>query len=128
MHSLLIHSLEDMKKKGTIEIPEEEEEQKPPKPELHMAEDACWTCRYKPCEFSNIEGELVSFVTGAQQKKGFVMWPNNVARKKLYGEASYLLEGPLGSGNRKPLPPCVVAGIRAYFPSPNNEYMGYHSE
>ena len=111
-----------MNKKETVEIPEEEKEEKP---EMYMVEDACWACGYSPCEFSNIEGELVRFVNAEKIK--FVM-PNNVARKRLYGQASYLLEGRLGKGNRKPLPPCVVAGIRAYFPSSTNEYMGYHSE
>ena len=46
-------------------------------------------------------------------------------RYAMYREFTAYKHGYLGKGNRIQPPSCVVNGIRAYFPDPNEVYKGY---
>ena len=55
------------------------------------------------------------------------VWPNNKKRKLMY--ASYIRDkyGPLGEGDRRRVPACVVKYISDMFPPPAGEsQMGHH--
>ena len=51
--------------------------------------------------------------------------PNNKIRNRCYKEATSLIHGFLGAGNRERLPTCVVDSIRQAYPDDNASYMGY---
>ena len=48
-------------------------------------------------------------------------------RKSMYQFYIKSVHGTLGAGNRKRIPECVLAGIRAICPDENGSYMGYKS-
>ena len=49
-------------------------------------------------------------------------------RKALYRLYVYEIYGHLGRGNRVCIPVCVRDQIRAFYPDPDDEYMGHMSE
>ena len=54
--------------------------------------------------------------------------PNNIMQKYLYRTmANIINEGPMGERNQKPLPLCVLEGVREKFQQENGEYMGYRA-
>lgn len=48
---------------------------------------------------------------------------NNTKRKKCYHTFGNIINGPMGRGNRAPLPDCVIQGVRESFP--DKIFMGY---
>lgn len=50
----------------------------------------------------------------------------NSFRKAAYRQFIMWKYGKLGYGNRRIIPSCVVTMIRAAYPSPNGQYMGFH--
>ena len=49
-------------------------------------------------------------------------------RKAAYRQFTLWEHGYLGKGNRRVLPSCAVTKIRAQYPSPDNDYMGFRAE
>ena len=60
------------------------------------------------------------------EKDGEIITRNQI-RKSLYRFDIKNVHGNLGVGNRRQIPECVLAGIRALCPDENGCYMGYKS-
>lgn len=88
----------------------------------------CDKCERNPCVFVIHRESLVAYDDSEHGTMTTEDLPDsNIRRKKLYRQATLMInEGPLGAGVRKPLPGCVVEGIREMFPAVI--YMGYHAE
>ena len=52
---------------------------------------------------------------------------NSEIHKDCYRLFICVWQGPLGVGNRVPLPDCVTSGVRHEFPSETGMYMGYYN-
>ena len=70
----------------------------------------------------------VSIIARADYRADEISFRNNDYRKAAYYQYCLWKYGKLGRGNRRILPACVVTLIRATYPEPNENYMGFRSQ
>jgi hypothetical protein len=110
----------------------------------------CLTCGSTPCEWTQLEDEIVefcnhnhffvnhyrgkpyafpteSFLHMTDEKKNEIKALHRSFKKKCYRHFTFLKYGRMGRGNRTQLGPCVENAIRRMFPIHDNSFIGYHS-
>ena len=85
----------------------------------------CITCGYTPCSLIAFEDQLKQTFEMVETPTKGVEWNNKEKRFQSYSHFTKLLYGPLGKGERIPLPVCVEKHIRDRFPEENGNYVGY---
>ncbi len=90
----------------------------------------CGECNHQPCLARLHERSYMNMIREGVIVDGQHMTYRKRASNKQMRFASYRLfcswiHGPLGAGNRKELPGCIVRMIRVEFPEEENNYVGY---
>ena len=85
----------------------------------------CITCGYTPCSLIAFEDQLNQTFMMVETPTDGVEWNNKQKRYNTYNHFTKLLYGPLGKGERIPLPVCVEKHIRDRFPEESGNYVGY---
>ena len=91
---------------------------------MMVAREHCQNCLSVPCIWISNMDTMEETI----RRLGLVHEhpPNNIMRKYMYRTMSDIISGgPMGEGNRKPLPLCVLEGVRKKFLQEIGEYMGY---
>ncbi|MGH7974051.1 MAG: hypothetical protein ACREBR_00895 [bacterium] len=93
-------------------------------PELGVVCDLCKG--ENDCDWELFEEQLVNYAyyIAHEDADRTTPMPNNEIRKNVYRQYTLLKHGKLGKENRKPIPECVMDGIRDKWPS-DGKYMGF---
>ena len=86
-------------------------------------ENVCSICQQNPC----VVVEHLSYIHEIAMHLRNKGESNRAIRYQLYRRLSNKLHGPLGRGNRVPLPDCLVDFVRENFPNENTaeQYVGF---
>jgi hypothetical protein len=102
--------------------------------ELEDDVPACGFCKVKPCLWTTHKTEVLAYVDQTWEGEeehlddiDLTTEQRGNKRKLAYAFASRLINGFLGRGNRKRHAWCVEGGIKAAYPDPKGEEVGYHS-
>lgn len=104
---------------GTLYVPTDR--QMPPRKEWEEGYTKLYT---QPDHFD----ELDSMVKTILKQAGLLQYvgPNDVMSvNDSYKQFTHILHGHLGKGQRKPLPGCILEGVRTLFPDEKGQYVGY---
>jgi hypothetical protein len=84
--------------------------------------ELCVDCGEYPCVWDDNQPTMVAFDACESNKD---KQPNQ-RRHGLYRQMALIMnDGPSGKGNRLKLPNCVLVGVRALFPDPDEVYTGH---
>ena len=87
----------------------------------------CQFCTTESCWWDKIGGTLISFaeITFDDDQVVAGTISTSEVRYALYRQASSIINGPLGKGNRLRLPICVELGIKEAYPSENGQHVRF---
>lgn len=91
-------------------------------------DETCITCGYSPCSLITFTNELQQSITLVDTPAAGVDWNHKEKRFHLYKHFTKLVYGPLGKGERIPLPICVEKRVRERYPSPDGKYAGFSNK
>lgn len=95
---------------------------------IDSGDEMCIHCGGTPCLWMEIGEEILAKVKEGLEYDECGDENNHLRRKSAYKLYTYERYGFLGSGTRKKIPHCAMAGIRAVWPDSRGSYMGYKSE
>jgi hypothetical protein len=89
----------------------------------------CTVCGCDPCEFQQMEMEILVQDRNHNEDVGLDAGErNSKRRKRAYKYATKHKFGVLGRGVRKKLPSCIEDGVRSLFPPVDGKVMGFLEE
>jgi hypothetical protein len=89
----------------------------------------CVVCGCDPCQFIQFETNILEQDRIHNKDVGINASERNSTRRKCaYKLVTRLREGVLGRGVRKPLPNCILDGVRSLFPPMDGVVMGFMEE
>jgi hypothetical protein len=89
----------------------------------------CVVCGCDPCQFIQFETNILEQDRIHNEDIGMnASERNSRRRKRAYKLVSRLREGMLGRGVRRPLPSCILDGVRSLFPPVDGVVMGFMEE
>jgi hypothetical protein len=114
----------EVKEVTKAEVKAEVKEEKTEGTEDHVL---CNLCQNVPCLLKQgLYDSLSELQESFDLASQYDYLSNKEIRYRLYRHASFWIEGPLGKGRRKELPPCVVAEIHDFAPEDNvDHYVGF---